>query len=732
MKRPLRPAWPVIALVMLLALLLALLLGGWGVMSVAPQSSLGRAVSGLLKEIFGPGGDGRSDELSQERNSGGTGGGGGKGQGTGGDGPNEGGPDPRLADPAALPKGITGIDGEGGTGFDRAVRKNGVWYPVYSPGPRPGPGAPPLTEVPLTIASATPPPGRVGQAFRYQAEAVGGAAPYVWSMTLGPEAAAFVMDSNAGTLTGLSATPLKTTLNLTVTDAVGTKKSAAMPLIIRPEKDLNLITSELPRVGLMENFGFALTAEGGVPSYRWKVSGTLPSGISLNPETGRLAGLTEAAGEFPLIFAVTDAQDVTAEKSLTLRAGTGLEITTPPALPAVSPGEDYTLEFQAEGGAGPYTWEMTGGRFPDASWKLSSDGMLEGRAPGAEGMAEFTLTVTDADGETFEKTFRLAVSDILIAIPSREKVGLAWSPTAVAGIMAGSGSPQGFLVERDGEVVYRGNRNNFVDHGPSAGSTPEYSLLAVMPDGSEQSLGSRKVSVLPMSLERGLPGERGDPYADAVISFQPLTPGGYGASQIPRNIAGPPDGRSTYAPAYRASEVASLHARVGAGGSVELEFTDNIVELTEGEDLTVFENVMFVGGDANQRFMEPATISVALFPGEWHRLPTDVLPAGEGKPVDVYNPFYYARGIAGRNPTTGDDPTDPSRSGGDSFDLNAAAGTAGLSWIRFIRIQSTGDQAMSDDAGGDIIRHNDDPNFGPLTGGGSSGFDLDAVSAVHY
>lgn len=235
-----------------------------------------------------------------------------------------------------------------------------------------------------------------------------------------------------------------------------------------------------------------------------------------------------------------------------------------------------------------------------------------------------------------------------------------------------------------------------------------------------------------MSLERGIPGERGDPFADAVTAFNPLSPGGYGATQMPRNVTGPPDGRSTYAPAYKASEVLSLHAKLYFGGSIELEFKDNIVELAPGEDLTVFENVMFVGGDANRRFMEPAVVSVALFPGEWHRLRTDVVPPADGQPVDVYNPFYYNQGIAGRNPTTGDDPTDPSRSGGDSFDLNTAEGAAGLTWIRYIRIQSTGDQAMRDDNGGDLIRHNDDPNFGPLTGAGSSGFDLDAVSAVHY
>lgn len=725
MNRPVRPAFA------LLVLVLALMLGGWGFVSLAPQSYLGRMLSSLTGGGSGARNGGEEDNFSGTTAGGGKGGGKNKNGDSSATG--EAGGDSVPAGPSALPKGLTSIDGEGGSGFDRAVRKNGVWYPVYSPGPKPGPGAPPLTEIPLTIASGTPPAGRVDQPYSWKAEAIGGTEPYTWSLKLEPRAAAdFLWDNATGGLSGISREPLKTTLNLAVTDAAGTTKSALLALVIRPEKDLSVITGDLPKAPLSLPFEAELEAEGGVPPYRWKAAGSLPVWLVIQESGGLVSGTADRAGEFPITVMVTDSQDFTADKKLTLHAGAELEITTPANLPAAAPGQDYRLEFHAEGGVEPYTWEPAAGAFPDNSWQLSPDGILQGRAPSAEALGEFSLTVRDATDATFEKTFRLAVSDLLLAVPSREKVGLAWSPSAVAGVLAGSGNPVGFAVLRDGAAVYQGTGTNFVDHGLPTGSAPEYTLLAVMADGSEQPLGSKKVTVLPMSLERGISGQRGDPFADAVTMFSPLGAGGYGAGQIPRNVTGPPDGRSTYAPAYKASEVASLHARVGAGGIVELAFTDNIVELGTGEDLTVFENVMFVGGDANQRFMEPAVISVALFPGEWHRLSTDVIPSTGGAAVDVMNPFYYSRGIAGRNPTTGDDPTNPARSGGDSFDLNSATGMAGLSWIRFIRIQSTGDQAMADDAGGDIIRHNADPNFGPLTGSGSSGFDLDAVSAVNY
>ncbi|MCB1209582.1 MAG: hypothetical protein KDK97_09660, partial [Verrucomicrobiales bacterium] len=128
----------------------------------------------------------------------------------------------------------------------------------------------------------------------------------------------------------------------------------------------------------------------------------------------------------------------------------------------------------------------------------------------------------------------------------------------------------------------------------------------------------------------------------------------------------------------------------------------------------------------NKRFMEPAVVEVALFEGEWYRFPTSVNPPADGA-VNLANPAYYVQGFAGINATTGDDPTDPNRSGGDSFDLDALR-VPDLSWVRFIRITSTGDRVRLDD-GGIPIQHTATNNA--LSGAGSSGFDLDAAAAVH-
>ena len=77
------------------------------------------------------------------------------------------------------------------------------------------------------------------------------------------------------------------------------------------------------------------------------------------------------------------------------------------------------------------------------------------------------------------------------------------------------------------------------------------------------------------------------------------------------------------------------------------------------------------------------------------------------------------------------DPTDPSASGGDAFDL-ADLNRPDLTWIRYIKIESTGHRALRDDFGGDLVEHPDPAGSNSLSGAASSGFDLDAASATHY
>jgi len=194
--------------------------------------------------------------------------------------------------------------------------------------------------------------------------------------------------------------------------------------------------------------------------------------------------------------------------------------------------------------------------------------------------------------------------------------------------------------------------------------------------------------VISFPLSGSLAQDPGDPWADSVVVFSPGPGAGFGEPYFPDNVLGPPDSTATSTtPSSSPRELLSL----GTGGSIILEFVDNIIVDKEGLDFTVFENPFYIGGDTTNSYAETGIVAVSQDGIDFVEFP--------------YDPETLA-GLAGVTPTNGtEDPTDPSVSGGDSFDL----AEVGLPYARFVRI--TDADSLVQDSG---------PSF-----------DLDAVGAIH-
>jgi len=220
-------------------------------------------------------------------------------------------------------------------------------------------------------------------------------------------------------------------------------------------------------------------------------------------------------------------------------------------------------------------------------------------------------------------------------------------------------------------------------------------LLLVSGCGSETSEGEA------IEAERMLAGATGEravecpdqtAYASEVVSFVPGENAGYGQSEMPDVVLGPPEAGS---PMRGSLDVVSL----GVGGEIILGFGGEAVVDGPGPDLIVWENPFYVSGRRDTLFAELGEVSVSVDGEIWHSFPCD---------ADVREGFDT--GCAGWRPRAEFDPCtliplEPAQVGGDAFDL----ADLGLDAIRYVRIRDL------------------------ANGGGtwSAGFDLDAVGAVH-
>jgi hypothetical protein len=183
-----------------------------------------------------------------------------------------------------------------------------------------------------------------------------------------------------------------------------------------------------------------------------------------------------------------------------------------------------------------------------------------------------------------------------------------------------------------------------------------------------------------------------DPWLDVVREFSPGAFAGFGQTELPWIVLGPPVPGGLV---QGSTDVVAL----GDGGSIEVSFRDNIVFDGPGDDLVIYENAFHIGSPTGELFTEYAYVEVSTDGLEWTRFPVDLL-TGEG--------------LAGRTAVLQEpaDPLDPA-AGGDRFDI----GELGLDFVRHVRLIDAG--AEIDDVG----------NYAPSAN--RAGFDLDAAAAIH-
>jgi hypothetical protein len=189
----------------------------------------------------------------------------------------------------------------------------------------------------------------------------------------------------------------KSSVTIQVTDATHTSTTQSLSFLVNAPAVV-LVPTTLPQGVINIAYAQALEAESGVLPYVWSISsGSLPTGLTLNSNSGVISGTPTAAGSSNFVVEVMDSNTPipsSATASLSITINTPLAITTT-TLPTGSVESAYAQQLQVTGGIQPYAFTIASGNLP-GGLHLGANGILAG-TPTATGTSSFTFRVQDSE-----------------------------------------------------------------------------------------------------------------------------------------------------------------------------------------------------------------------------------------------------------------------------------------------------------------------------------------------
>jgi formylglycine-generating enzyme required for sulfatase activity len=162
-------------------------------------------------------------------------------------------------------------------------------------------------------------------------------------------------------------------------------------------------------------------ADGGDGDYTWSISGTKPSWLSINRDSGVLSGTSNATGNWTVNVVVTDGSRQTANKTCTVSIGLGEPplLDSTQQLPAGMVGVPYpNPAINADGGLEPYRFTLKNGSPLPAGLSINATtGVISG-TPSAAGNTTTTIVVTGANGASAERAYAIRIDAYDLAISS--------------------------------------------------------------------------------------------------------------------------------------------------------------------------------------------------------------------------------------------------------------------------------------------------------------------------
>jgi hypothetical protein len=346
-------------------------------------------------------------------------------------------------------------------------------------------------------------------------------------------------------------------------------------------------------------YSSTIVVSGGVTPYTFALaSGSLPPGLTLNPNTGVISGSPTATGTYSFAVQVTDSSSGTAQ---TTTLTCGITVNPPPitlSCPASSAqlGLYYSSQLMASGGVPAYTYSVVQGSLPGGLTLDSATGTISG-TPASAGFTSYTAAVTDTSGTSAGyRTTNCGVNVLPMITVNCASItavqGLPITPTPVTA-SGGAGAPYKFsAIGLPDGLTMAGNGT--ISGTPSASGTFAYTVTVTDSAGNSRSFNCSVTVNPPVSSTcLSFTAVQGAPVSTGAMTGSGGTGGPYTftASGLPVGLSMNPDGSITGTPALSGtfSYTVTIKDKDGHTGTLNCSVivTVPVVTIGRGDTATI-------------------------------------------------------------------------------------------------------------------------------------------------